>query len=203
MLYGFPGSGKTFFARNLCKSFNAVHLSDDRIRGELFEKPRYDKAENSVVSHLIEYMTEEFLSVGVSVIMDVDARKSSYRRHLRDFAEKHHAKNILLWFQIDADASYARLGNRDRRTLDDKFSRTYTQEQFTEYASAMQHPGEKEDYLVLSGKHSFLMQQSSLLRRLYDWGLVTSDEVSKQAVKPGLMSLVPSIDPANRKLHIR
>jgi len=203
MLYGFPGSGKTFFARNVCKSLQAVHLSDDRIRGELFEKPRYDKAENSVVSHLIEYMAGEFLNTVVSVVIDVDTRKSNYRRHIRELAAKHRARTIVLWFQIDAEASFARLDTRDRRKHDDKFSRTYSKQEFETYAAAMQHPTEKEDFVVLSGKHSFLMQQSTLLRRFYDWGLVSSQDVSRHVVKPGLMSLIPSNDPNNRKLHIR
>ena len=59
MLYGFPGAGKTFFARQLCDSLNAAHVHGDRIRHELFEQPRHDANEDEVISHLTEYMTEE------------------------------------------------------------------------------------------------------------------------------------------------
>jgi predicted kinase len=68
MLYGFPGSGKTYFARQFCDAIQAVHVQGDRIRAELFEQPRYDKAENAVVTQLMNYMTEEFLAAGISVL---------------------------------------------------------------------------------------------------------------------------------------
>ncbi|MGH7237696.1 MAG: AAA family ATPase, partial [Candidatus Saccharimonadales bacterium] len=56
-VYGFPGAGKTHFGRQLCDNLRAAHVQGDRIRAELFDKPRYDKAENEVISHLMEYMT--------------------------------------------------------------------------------------------------------------------------------------------------
>jgi predicted kinase len=42
LLYGFPGSGKTYFARQLTEHVQAAHVHGDRIRGELFDKPRYN-----------------------------------------------------------------------------------------------------------------------------------------------------------------
>src|SRR5438874_2385466 len=111
-LYGFPGAGKTFFARQLCEHLQAAHVQGDRIRGELFEEPRYDREENQVVSQLMDYMTSEFLSAGVSVIYDVNAGRLSQRRLMRDMARKEHALPILVWFQIDTDTAFARTAKR-------------------------------------------------------------------------------------------
>ena len=58
MLYGFPGAGKTYFARQFCENVQAAHLQSDRIRSELFEEPRYDKRENEIVSQLMNYMED-------------------------------------------------------------------------------------------------------------------------------------------------
>lgn len=69
MLYGYPGAGKTHFARELSATMGAAHVHGDRIRGELFEEPRYDQQENEIVKHLMLYMTEEFLGAGLSVIL--------------------------------------------------------------------------------------------------------------------------------------
>ncbi|MGD0284540.1 MAG: AAA family ATPase [Candidatus Saccharimonadales bacterium] len=77
MMYGYPGAGKTFFARQLCEQLQAVHVQGDRIRYELFDEPQYDKQENEIVTHLVDYMTEEFLKVGVSVIYDINAMRLS------------------------------------------------------------------------------------------------------------------------------
>src|SRR6476469_9492960 len=88
MLYGFPGAGKTYFARQLCENIQAAHVQGDRIRGELFAQPRWDAQENGVVNQLMEYMAGEFLSAGISVVYDVNAMRASQRRALRDLARK-------------------------------------------------------------------------------------------------------------------
>ena len=82
LLYGFPGSGKTFFARQLCEDLQAAHVQGDRIRSELFEEPRYDRHENEIVSHLTEYMAEEFLNAGISVVYDVNAARIGQRTRM-------------------------------------------------------------------------------------------------------------------------
>ncbi|HET7320537.1 MAG TPA: AAA family ATPase, partial [Candidatus Saccharimonadales bacterium] len=65
LLYGFPGAGKTYFARQFCEHVQAAHIQADRIRSELFERPRYDKEENQVIAQLMDYMAGEFLNAGI------------------------------------------------------------------------------------------------------------------------------------------
>lgn len=192
MMYGFPGAGKTYFARQLSDSLQAVHVSEDRIRGELFEKPRYDKEENEVVQHLTHYMAEEFLNAGVSVIYDANLVRSQQRRQLRDLAKRAHVKPILLWFQVDHDTAFARIMKRDKRRADDKHARPFDRSGFDAYITSMQNPGRDEDFVVLSGKHSFLMQRSTLVRRLYDLNLITAESTSSNVTKPGMVNLVPT-----------
>ncbi|MFO0882543.1 MAG: AAA family ATPase, partial [Candidatus Saccharimonadales bacterium] len=52
-MYGLPGSGKTFVARQLAETLGMAHLSSERIRYELFEEPRHDKAEHQVLTNLM------------------------------------------------------------------------------------------------------------------------------------------------------
>src|ERR1700722_5545398 len=96
ILYGFPGSGKTYFARQLCEHLHAAHVQGDRIRNELFETPRYDKQENAVVAQLMDYMTGEFLGAGLSVVYDTNAMRFSQRRALRDMAHKLKVQTLLI-----------------------------------------------------------------------------------------------------------
>src|SRR3989344_8227855 len=114
VLYGFPGSGKTHFARQLCETIHAAHVNGDRLRYELFDQPRYDKREDDVVEHIMQYMAEEFLNAGLSVIYDVNAMRINKRRTLRDMARKVHAEPLLIWLQIDSDSAFARVSKRDR-----------------------------------------------------------------------------------------
>src|SRR3954466_11125024 len=88
MLYGYPGTGKTYFARQLCENLQAAHVQGDRIRGELFAEPRWDAQENGVINQLMEYMAGELLAAGMSVVYDTNALRASQRRTLRELAHK-------------------------------------------------------------------------------------------------------------------
>ncbi|HEY5806280.1 MAG TPA: AAA family ATPase [Candidatus Saccharimonadales bacterium] len=208
LLYGYSGSGKTFFARQLTEHFQAAHIHGDRIRGELFETPRYDKEENQVVEQLMDYMTGEFLSAGLSVVYDVNAMRTAQRRTLRELARKSRAHPVLIWLQIDPESSFARLSLRDRRRSDDKYAGPSDRATFKRIAGAMQNP-QNEDYIVVSGKHTFDSQLSAFMKRMHELGLVPhNEEVNAKVVKPGLVNLIPNpaagrVDLSRRNITIR
>ncbi len=208
LLYGFPGSGKTFFARQICEHLQAAHVQGERIRTELFETPRYDREENSVVEHLTEYMAGEFLNAGLSVVYDSNAIRLSQRRSLRELARKCRATPVLIWFQIDADSAFARASKRDRRRADDKYAPPIDTETFERLAGGMQNPS-NEDYIVISGKHTFNTQLSAFMKRLSELGLISpSEPAGRSVVKPGLVNLVPNpaagrVDMSRRNIIIR
>lgn len=208
MLYGYPGAGKTHFARQLSELLNAAHVHGDRIRGELFTEPQYDKQENELVKHLMLYMAKEFLHAGVSVVFDANASRVAQRRELRNIARKAKVENLLVWLQIDAESAFSRLGLRDRRKSDDKYAASYTRETFAKYIQNMQNP-KNEDYIVVSGKHTFNTQRSAVVKKLYELGVVAFDDASTGVVKPGLVNLVPNqlrsgrVDNSRRNILIR
>lgn len=207
-MYGFPGSGKSYVARNLSESVQLAHVSGDRIRNELFENPRYDAQENAIINHLMNYMAEEFLSAGVSVVYDTNAMRVAQRRNLRDLARRNKADYLLVWLQIDQDSAYARTQSRDRRTSDDKYAQTQDRGSFERQLSGMQNPQPAEDYLVISGKHTFSTQKNAIVSRLYHMGLISSDAVQHSVAKPGLVNLVPNphagrVDLSRRNIVIR
>lgn len=190
-LYGFPGSGKSYVARQLSEELKIPHLSADRIRAELFERPAYTHQENKVIDHLMRYMTQEFLNSGVSVIYDANAMRAGQRYALRQLARKCHSAYQLIWIQIDPDTALSRTQKRDRRTSDDKFSMEHTEESFRSYSAGMQNPA-NEEYLVISGKHTFATQRSAIINRLYHDGLVDASTMQHSVAKPGLVNLVPN-----------
>lgn len=211
-LYGYPGAGKTYFARQFCEQVQAAHVQDDRIRFELFEQPRYDKQENDVVSQLMDYMTGEFLAAGISVVYDTNAMRVPQRHALREMARKSHAQPVLIWLQIDAEGSYVRTTKRDRRRSDDKYAASIDHAAFDAIAGRMQNPQAAEDYIVISGKHVFKTQLSAVVKRLHELNLVTLDDALTQVVKPGLVNLIPNnaasaahgrVDMTRRNIMIR
>ena len=208
MLYGFPGAGKSAFARQFCEHINAAHVQGDRIRYELFEEPRFDRQENEIITHLMDYMTEEFLRAGISVVYDMSASRQSERHAMREMARKAKALPILIWFQIDIESSYARVSKRDRRKTDDKYSSPLDRSSFEQLISQMQNPSPTEDYIVVSGKHNFNTQKNTVTKKFYDMGLLTTSSTTANIAKPGLVNLIPNpaagrVDNTRRNIIIR
>lgn len=192
LLYGFPGSGKTYFARQFTESIHAAHLEQDRIRHELFGQPRYTKQENTALNRIMEYMASEFLNAGISVVYDMNAMRLSQRKNLREMARLNKASTVVVWFQVDPDTAYIRNQKRDRRTFDDKYAVGYDVEAFKQIAAYMQQPEHVEDVVVVSGKHSFPSQLSSVIKKLSDMGVIKASAAAHKMIKPELVNLVPS-----------
>lgn len=205
--YGYPGSGKSYVARNLANDVQMAHVSADRIRNELFQQPRYDAQENAIVLHLMNYMTEEFLDSGVSVVYDTNAMRLAQRRNLREMARRHRAHYFLVWLQVDIDSAFARTQKRDRRTTDDKYAQPQSRATFEKEVAGMQNPND-EEYMVISGKHNFSTQKSAIINRLFQIGLINSDSVQQHVTKPELVNLVPNpyggrVDMSRRNITVR
>lgn len=206
MLYGFPGAGKTHFARQLTEYINCAHVQADRLRSELFEKPTNSAEETRIVMNLMDYMTEEFLSAGVSVIYDENAARLGQRQALRNMARKRKAEPVLIWLQTDAETASARMQNRDRRKADDKYAKVFDKDGFETGSAKMQNP-KSEDFMVISGKHAFATQKNTVVRRLFETGLISSGSAQTNLTKPGMVNLVPQgpgrVDLARRNIRIR
>lgn len=203
VLYGYPGSGKTYFSRQLNETIQSAHLQADRIRAELFDKPRYDKQENDIVNQLMNYMAEEFLKSGVSVIYDTNAMRSSHRLQLRELSRKSHAVNLLVWFQMDPETAYIRNKKRDKRKADDKYAASLDNNSFKEILSHMQNPTNIEDYVVVSGKHVFQTQKSSIFNKLREIGVIETIDASEHLAMPGMVNLIPKLNDGRVNLKRR
>jgi predicted kinase len=192
MLYGYPGAGKSYVARQLSNHIQAAHVQGDRIRYELFEKPLYDKQENAIITQLMDYMTEEFLSSGISVIYDTNALRAAQRHSLREMARRTQAKSLVIWLQIDADSAFERTQKRDRRKADDRYAPVLDQTTFDSISSHMQNPTMVDNYVVISGKHVFNTQLSAIMKKLHDMNVIQIDEMSSGVAKPELVNRIPN-----------
>jgi len=190
-LYGFPGSGKTYLSRQLSEDIQIAHLQADRIRNELFSNPKYDKAEDDIILQIMNYMTEEFLKSNVSVIYDYNAIRNSQRRLLRDLARSCKAESLLIWLQLDIETSYIRNYKRDKRKSDDKYSRSLSQNDFKTYIANMKNPTNLENYIVVSGKHSYQTQKNSIINKLKNMGVLSSQDINNHVTMPGMVNLIP------------
>ena len=208
MLYGMPGAGKSFVARQLSEQIVVANVQGDRIRAELFENPTYTKQENHIVASIMTYMTQEFLKAGISVVFDVNAMRLSHRRALRNMASRFGAEPVLMWLQIDPDTAFARASSRDKRKSDDHYAQQITLDGFKQLLSGMQNPEINEHYIVLSGKHVFATQKNAILRYLRERRLIDTPSSGQDGLsKPGLINLVPNpaagrVDLSRRNISI-
>ncbi len=188
-LYGFPGSGKTAFARQLAEELTAAHLQQDRLSQELYSEnsARTEKPSRNALN----YMTREFLRSGVSVIYDANVYRVAERRALRDAARQVKATPVQIWLQIDPESAFLRTQKRDRRKSDDHFAKDYTPESYEATLHRMQNP-ENEDYVVISGKHTYQTQRAAVFKKFYELGILTPSQLSKATpAKPEMVNLVP------------
>ncbi len=202
VLYGFPGSGKTTFAKQFCEEFGMVHLQEDQIRQEFFGNNQVDP---SVQQKAIGYIAGELLRCGVGVVYDsLNNAKTKHRKTIKELAKKNKAETITIWFQIDPDTAYYRTQHRDKRKSEDKFATKYTEASFRSALEVQQNPGANEDYTVISGKHTYRSQKNAVMKKLYDLGLVEVSQMSQKVVKPGLVNLIPNRgDIGRRNISIR
>jgi len=138
-------------------------------------------------------MTEEFLAAGISVVYDMNAVRFAKRRELRDLARRLHAQPLLVWLQIDVESAFNRVVKRDRRHIDDKYAVPLDRTTLEALIGQMQNPNRMEDYVVVSGKHSFGTQLAALIKKMREHGLISPPGEPAKVVKPELVNLVPKL----------
>lgn len=194
IFYGYPGSGRTYFARQFSEEFQVANLQSDRIRSELFEKPRYDSQENSITRQLMDYMCEEFLSAGLSVIYDADVLRNGQRTILKNIANKYKAEIVTCWLQVDEETSFARNVRRDKRKIDDKYAPKWDRTTFDGVVKQMQNPTTNSEVVVISGKHLYQTQRNAVVAHLKNRGIISTIDLKNNIAKPGMVNLVPNIN---------
>lgn len=202
LLYGFPGSGKTNFARQFAAEFGIVHLEEDRLAQEFFGQ----KSDDRLQQKAMHYLTGELLRCNVGVIYDSEkSAKARQRRAIKSLALKNKAIIFSVWFQVDNETAFSRVEKRDKRKMDDRYAREFSASQFKEVLSGMQNPNSDEDYVVVSGKHTYRSQRNAVLKKLYDLDIVAVDEIRHStSVKPGLVNLIPNrANVSRRNISIR
>lgn len=203
VLYGFPGSGKSTFAKQFAEELGAMHLHADKVASDLFNGD-VSKEQQKIV----QYMAHELLKAGVSVVYDGPTARLAERRATQAVAYNAKAKIILVWLQIDPDTAFHRTQSRDRRKIEDKYAREYSQDTFESAISNQQNP-DHEQYVVISGKHTFHTQSAAVLKKLYELGIISSIQASQaNLVKPELVNLVPQklggrVDMSRRNISVR
>ena len=73
---------------------------------------------------------------------------------------------------MDAESAYLRNVKRDRRRIDDRYAAAFDKTTFNDCGN-MQNPTNLEDYIVISGKHTFNTQYNTVMHRLHELSLIS------------------------------
>ena len=166
MIIGNPGAGKSFFARQFSETFDAPVVAVDRIRYELFAEPTFSNDENDLVNRMAGYFTEELLKTKRSFVIDGGCNTRTDRARLSQVARKAGYDTNVIWVQTDLATCRTRATKRNpKRSVDDQFSYTLTDAAFEAQVRRFTEPN-RENHVVISGKHTYSTQAKMVLRKL-------------------------------------
>jgi predicted kinase len=144
IIFGLPGSGKSFFAERLAKMLNAGYLSSDQLRKEMYAVRTYSFDEKMAVYDKMKMAMHEAIQNKVDLILD----GSFYKESIRQKFKNEIAKGQAIWFiEVIADESLI----RDRLSRPRAFSEA-------DYEVYKKIKGEwepmKEDHLIIQSTNS-------------------------------------------------
>lgn len=166
MIIGLPGAGKSFFAGHFADTFGAPLISADRLRFELFEKHLFNQAEAGLIKRLTELQLTEIVKTRTSILVDGLCNGRKERQQFEQFAAAHKYGTLVVWVQTDELTAKNRSFSRNRKRLGDEYNVKLTAEQFKAFSAAFTPPTKQEDYVVISGKHTYTTQVKMVLRKL-------------------------------------
>ncbi len=163
---GYPGSGKTFFARQFSDLHTIARISEDNLRFELFENPLFNEDEADILKRIMHYSLDQLMRTGKTIMCEGTFLQTAQRKEIYELAAKNGYRTLVVWLQTDLETAATRAKNRDRRNLDSKYSFSVDAQTFQEIRSQLERPSEKEQFVVISGKHAFKGQCLTVLRKI-------------------------------------
>ena len=109
---GLPGTGKTYFCRQLTQRLPSVILESDVLRKTLFPSPDYSSPESSRLFQAIHLLIERLLKRGIPLVLDATNLSERYREHLYSIADHSDVKLILVRVEAPPEVVRERLKAR-------------------------------------------------------------------------------------------
>jgi predicted kinase len=172
VLLGFPGSGKSYFAKQLVGKTGAVRLNGDSMKVALYgsyakirEKGLLAEANRRGFSAL-DYAAEEILRAGHDVIYDANNNKRSVRRKHELRARQYGALPVVVWLKVSDEVAKQRSMTREHAADQLRFDEIVYRETIERQKAHFDAPGAEENTIEIDGTLPFEQQFENFQKRL-------------------------------------
>jgi predicted kinase len=140
IIFGLPGSGKTYLASKLAKKIGARHISSDVVRKELIESPTYSKDEKLLIYKKMLAIMYDYVSRKEHLILDGTFYTASIRNTFIKQIEQLGREVRFIEIKADKDTTKERLSHERKESDADYHIHTLIEREFEPYT---------KDHLIL------------------------------------------------------
>ncbi|WPP50801.1 AAA family ATPase [Catalinimonas niigatensis] len=156
IIFGLPGTGKSYFGKRLAEHLGLVYINSDRIRKRLQLSGKYGSEEKKSVYEQMLNTTEEQVQQHKGVILDATFSDHSYIQKVKNLAQRHEIPTRLIEMVADEKVIIERV----RKT------RPYSEADYEVYKKM------KANYEAIDETHLIL-----------DTSQTTDDQLIQEAIK--------------------
>ena len=109
---GLPGTGKSYFCRQLAERLPFLILESDVLRKTLFSSPNYSRQESTRLFQACHLLIQRLLKKGIPIILDATNLSERHREQLYNIADRSGVKLILVRVEAPPEIVRERLKAR-------------------------------------------------------------------------------------------
>ena len=105
IVFGLPGSGKSYFASRLAEMVHAEYVNSDHLRKELFQKRSYSDREKAIVYDAMLKKMKEAITQNKSIVLDATFYKNETRK---SFIQETKEKTDIFFIEVTTNEELTR-----------------------------------------------------------------------------------------------
>jgi len=167
-MLGYPGSGKSYFARKLSEKEGIVRLNADSLRTKLYGsiEDGLDPATKPIVFDALDYAAVEVLRVGHSVIFDAQHRSRADRHSSAQVAKEAGVPAVVVWIKTPRDIAIDRIATREAQHDQQQLGREEASAKVDRAESLFEDFVDGETVIEIDGTASFEDQYNTLMSQI-------------------------------------
>lgn len=162
---GLPASGKTYFSQKIAAEQDVFFLNVDNLRLAMVEKPAFDAAEHHLVYSTVDFIAEQHLAQGKSIICNGNYHIRKRRESMEKMTQRYQANCQIIWVKTPYEIVRERILKRDHEIPVEKMVHPPL-ELLERMNKASESPTSEESTIVIDGTLEFSEQHASFLRQL-------------------------------------